>query len=155
MNCSSLETGQLQFSLNRGPQLAICTVHWGEGDTRGAAVAAVEGKATTLCAGHAQQLGGESPPPNLMEVKGSDDARATTARWGLKEAWNKCLDARNRRRVGISSSDVDAVSKEEWPRWYTVDGSGVPQGPLYPNRLYEPHFAVRVATPANQTLQCL
>jgi hypothetical protein len=23
-----------------------------------------------LCAGHAQQLGGESPPPNLMEVKG-------------------------------------------------------------------------------------
>ena len=26
--------------------------------------------ATSLCAGHAQQLGGESPPPNLMEVKG-------------------------------------------------------------------------------------
>ena len=26
--------------------------------------------ATPLCAGHAQQLGGESPPPNLMEVKG-------------------------------------------------------------------------------------
>jgi len=24
----------------------------------------------SLCAGHAQQLGGESPPPNLMEVKG-------------------------------------------------------------------------------------
>jgi hypothetical protein len=23
-----------------------------------------------LCAGHAQQFGGESPPPNLMEVKG-------------------------------------------------------------------------------------
>jgi hypothetical protein len=26
--------------------------------------------AASLCAGHAQQLGGESPPPNLMEVKG-------------------------------------------------------------------------------------
>jgi hypothetical protein len=26
--------------------------------------------AGSLCAGHAQQLGGESPPPNLMEVKG-------------------------------------------------------------------------------------
>jgi D-lactate dehydrogenase (cytochrome) len=24
----------------------------------------------SLCAGHAQQFGGESPPPNLMEVKG-------------------------------------------------------------------------------------
>ena len=27
-------------------------------------------RAASLCAGHAQQLGGESPPPNLMEVKG-------------------------------------------------------------------------------------
>jgi hypothetical protein len=26
--------------------------------------------AAQLCAGHAQQLGGESPLPNLMEVKG-------------------------------------------------------------------------------------
>jgi hypothetical protein len=26
--------------------------------------------AASLCAGHAQQLGGESPLPNLMEVKG-------------------------------------------------------------------------------------
>jgi hypothetical protein len=26
--------------------------------------------AASLCAGHAQQFGGESPPPNLMEVKG-------------------------------------------------------------------------------------
>jgi hypothetical protein len=25
--------------------------------------------AAPLCAGHAQQLGGESPPANLMEVK--------------------------------------------------------------------------------------
>jgi len=25
--------------------------------------------AASLCAGHAQQLGGESPPANLMEVK--------------------------------------------------------------------------------------
>jgi hypothetical protein len=28
------------------------------------------GFVASLCAGHAQQLGGESPPPNLMEVKG-------------------------------------------------------------------------------------
>src|SRR6266849_1130472 len=28
-------------------------------------------RAASLCAGHAQQLGGESPSPNLMEVKGS------------------------------------------------------------------------------------
>jgi len=27
-------------------------------------------KVASLCAGHAQQLGGESPLPNLMEVKG-------------------------------------------------------------------------------------
>jgi len=27
-------------------------------------------RAASLCAGHAQQLGGESPLPNLMEVKG-------------------------------------------------------------------------------------
>src|SRR3984957_11415675 len=27
-------------------------------------------KAASLCAGHAQQFGGESPLPNLMEVKG-------------------------------------------------------------------------------------
>ena len=30
----------------------------------------VEVAEASLCAGHAQQLGGESPPPNLMEVKG-------------------------------------------------------------------------------------
>src|SRR5215831_16637061 len=46
-------------------------------------------KATSLCAGHAQQFGGESPPANLMEVRPSDDARATAARRGLKEAWSK------------------------------------------------------------------
>jgi hypothetical protein len=47
---------------------------------RGPAGTALRGTATTttstaapaasLCAGHAQQLGGESPLPNLMEVKG-------------------------------------------------------------------------------------
>jgi hypothetical protein len=31
--------------------------------------AAVAAPAASLCAGHAQQLGGESPPANLMEVK--------------------------------------------------------------------------------------
>ena len=45
--------------------------------------------AVSLCAGHAQQPGGESPPPNLMEVKGERSARATAARRGLKEAWIK------------------------------------------------------------------
>src|SRR5271165_127702 len=51
--------------------------------------AASAARAASLCAGHAQQLGGESPPANLMEVRPSDDARATAARRGLKEAWNK------------------------------------------------------------------
>ncbi len=45
--------------------------------------------AASLCAGHAQQLGGESPSADLMEVRPSDDARATAARRGLKEAWIK------------------------------------------------------------------
>ena len=58
--------------------------------TREASVATAEGKATSLCAGHAQQLGGESPLPDLMEVRASDDARATAARRSLKEAWIKC-----------------------------------------------------------------
>ena len=31
--------------------------------------ASVRGSAASLCAGHAQQLGGASPPANLMEVK--------------------------------------------------------------------------------------
>ena len=53
--------------------------------TRGSVTA----QAASLCAGHAQQLGGESPLAYLMEVRPSDDARATAARRGLKEAWNK------------------------------------------------------------------
>ena len=32
--------------------------------------AALYREAAQLCAGHAQQFGGESPLPNLMEVKG-------------------------------------------------------------------------------------
>src|SRR5271157_1616973 len=51
--------------------------------------ASVRRPTASLCAGHAQQLGGESPPANLMEVRPSDDARAIAARRGLKEAWNK------------------------------------------------------------------
>ena len=51
--------------------------------------AASAARAASLCAGHAQQLGGESPLADLMEVRPSDDARATAARRGLKEAWNK------------------------------------------------------------------
>jgi hypothetical protein len=39
-------------------------------DSRSVAREASAAPAASLCAGHAQQLGGESPPPNLMEVKG-------------------------------------------------------------------------------------
>ena len=46
--------------------------------------------AASLCAGHVQPLGGASPLPDLMEVRVSNDARATVARRGLKEAWSKC-----------------------------------------------------------------
>src|ERR1039457_6429584 len=51
--------------------------------------ASVRRTTASLCAGHAQQPGGESPLAYLMEVRPSDDARATAARRGLKEAWNK------------------------------------------------------------------
>ena len=44
----------------------------------------------SLCAGHVQPLGGASPLPDLMEVRVSNDARATVVRRGLKEAWSKC-----------------------------------------------------------------
>jgi hypothetical protein len=33
-------------------------------------IAVITRSRALLCAGHAQQLGGESPLPNLMEVKG-------------------------------------------------------------------------------------
>jgi len=33
-------------------------------------LSSIAAPAVLLCAGHAQQLGGESPLPNLMEVKG-------------------------------------------------------------------------------------
>src|SRR6204780_4724997 len=52
--------------------------------------ACVRREAASLCAGHVQPLGGESPLPDLMEVRVSNDARATAARRGLKEAWSKC-----------------------------------------------------------------
>ena len=38
-----------------------------------------------LCAGHARQLGGESPLPNVMEVKGCE-AQGCRREAGLKEA---------------------------------------------------------------------
>ena len=41
-----------------------------------AAATAVVARRARLCAGHAQQLGGESPPYNLMEVKYERSARA-------------------------------------------------------------------------------
>jgi hypothetical protein len=39
-----------------------------------------------LCAEHVRSCGGESPLPNLVEVKGAQGARAAVARRGLKEA---------------------------------------------------------------------
>lgn len=59
-------------------------------DVGSIARAASVAPATSLCAGHVQQLGGASPLPDLMEVRVSNDARATVARRGLKEAWSKC-----------------------------------------------------------------
>jgi len=41
------------------------------------------------CAEHAPQLGGESPLPNLMEVKGGAARQGVVVRRGLKEAWSK------------------------------------------------------------------
>jgi hypothetical protein len=40
---------------------------------------------------HAQQLGGESPLPNLMEVKGGAARKGVVVRRGLKEAWSKAM----------------------------------------------------------------
>ena len=37
-----------------------------------------------MCAGHVQQLGGESPLPDLMEVRASDNARATAVSTGAR-----------------------------------------------------------------------
>ena len=38
---------------------------------------------------HAPQLGGESPLPNRMEVKGGAARQGVIVRRGLKEAWSK------------------------------------------------------------------
>jgi hypothetical protein len=71
-----------EFGRSGFPQSAIRAL------TQAFAVASAA-SAASLCAGHVQQLGGESPLADLMEVRPSDDARATAARRGLKEAWNK------------------------------------------------------------------
>src|SRR5208337_1479826 len=68
--------------------------------------------AALLCAGHAQQLGGESPPANLMEVRPSDDARATAARRGLKEAWNKRASRWTKTGYKASAPDERATYRE-------------------------------------------
>src|SRR5215467_4838810 len=49
----------------------------------------VRRQGATSCAGHVQLLGGASPLPVLIEERASDDARATAARRGLKEACNR------------------------------------------------------------------
>ena len=40
---------------------------------------------------HAPQLGGGSPLPNLMEVKGGAARKGVVVRRGLKEAWSKAV----------------------------------------------------------------
>jgi hypothetical protein len=81
--------------LENGDVQRMCKYHnpmvtLGQGhDVRSITREASAAPTASLCAGHAQQLGGESALADLMEVRPSDDARATAARRGLKEAWNK------------------------------------------------------------------
>ncbi len=67
----------------------------------------VRRRAASLCAGHAQQLGGESPLADLMEVRPSDDARATAARRGLKEGdcARKAVELTPGDLLGVASGD--------------------------------------------------
>src|SRR6266702_5600295 len=74
--------------------------------------AASAAPAASLCAGHVQQLGGESPLPELMEVRVSNDARATVARRGLKEAWSKCASRWTRTGYKALASDERATYRE-------------------------------------------
>src|SRR5271169_5092062 len=74
--------------------------------------ASVRRTMASLCAGHAQQLGGESPLANLMEVRPSDDARATAARRGLKEAWNKRASRWTKTGYKASTPDERATYRE-------------------------------------------
>src|ERR1700688_2650467 len=68
--------------------------------------------AASLCAGHVQQLGGASPLPDLMEVRVSNDARATVARRGLKEAWSKCASRWTKIGYKALASDERATYRE-------------------------------------------
>ena len=74
--------------------------------------AASAAPAASLCAGHVQQLGGESPLPVLMEERASDDARATAARQGLKEAWNKRASRWTRTGYQALAPDERATYRE-------------------------------------------
>ena len=64
------------------------------------------------CAGHAQQLGGESLLPNLMEVKGWQSARATAARRCLKEASSKRVSRWTKTEYKAQASDERASYRE-------------------------------------------
>ena len=55
-----------------------------------------------LCAEHARQLGGESPLPNLMEVKGlakREGEITLAARRGLKETLQQRCELMNDQRI--------------------------------------------------------
>jgi hypothetical protein len=68
--------------------------------------------AASLCAGHVQQLGGASPLSDLMEVRVSNDARATVARRGLKEALSKCASRWTRTGYKALASGERATYRE-------------------------------------------
>src|SRR5216684_9091602 len=77
-----------------------------------ASAAASAAPAASLCAGHVQPLGGVSPLSDLMEVRVSNDARATVARRGLREAWSKCASRWTRTGYKALASDERATYRE-------------------------------------------
>jgi len=55
-----------------------------------------------LCAGHVRQHGGESPPPNLMEVKGSE-AQGRRREAGSERSAEQRREPMNKNRIrGVS-----------------------------------------------------
>jgi len=67
-----------------------------------------EGLPMSMCAEHVRESGGESPLPNLMEVKGKRSARALPVREGLKEAWSEPVTRRT--GIGWQAAAVGRVS---------------------------------------------
>src|SRR5260370_36160998 len=110
----------------------------------------VRREAASLCAGHAQQLGGESPLADLMEVRPSDDARATAARRGLKEAWNKGASRMNKNRIqGASAGRAGNLPRSPYPsRTRSVDSAIV-----HGRRLSLPQEICSASPPATEVVE--